>query len=163
LSLPYAERAAHLEQAVYELPPHVFLVGAEELALEQAVCAFRDAVVGLEVLGYPRSTLRAGRCVDIGGHTLVAGGDVEIRAQGVVYDLVVLDLAARRDNVVELCGRISGAVVVGCACRGRGVHSPSQNCCSFSRLYDTSNAMLGSRVSHQTHPHQRVRAKTLWL
>ena len=68
------------------------------MALQQAVQALCDAVVGLEVFSWGRSArvyggLRGGR------RTLVARGDVEIGAEGVVNQLVLL--AAGRPNVVD--------------------------------------------------------------
>lgn len=37
-------------------------------------------------------------------HTSVAGGDVQVGAQGIIYDVVFVWPAARRNDVVELCG-----------------------------------------------------------
>jgi hypothetical protein len=42
---------AYLEQAVDYLTAHIFLVGREELALEETEDAFGDTVVGLQVFG----------------------------------------------------------------------------------------------------------------
>lgn len=42
-----------------------------------------------------------------GTRTFVAGGDIEVGAQGVVDELVVRGLAACGDDVMELCGRVS--------------------------------------------------------
>jgi hypothetical protein len=53
-------------------------MGAEQLALEEAVGAFGDAVVRLEVIGYRRSTLSGRAGAGPTGRTLVAGGDVEV-------------------------------------------------------------------------------------
>lgn len=47
----------YLQETVYYLSPHIFLVRREKLALQQAKDAFRDAVIGLKVFGYSRSTL----------------------------------------------------------------------------------------------------------
>jgi hypothetical protein len=44
-----------LQQAVYDLAPDILLVGREQLALEQAVDAFGEAVLGLQVLGWGQS------------------------------------------------------------------------------------------------------------
>lgn len=56
----------------------------------------RSAGIRLRGVNHLARTREAGR------GTFVAGGDVEEGAQGVVYDLVFL--AARRHDVVELCG-----------------------------------------------------------
>lgn len=68
------------------------------MALQQAVQALCDAVVGLEVFSWARSArVNGGRRG--GRRTLVARGDVEIGAEGVVNQLVLL--AAGRHNVVD--------------------------------------------------------------
>lgn len=83
--------------------------------------------------------------------TLVACSNVEVCAQRVVYSLFVLTLC--RHDVVELYAACQSSVV---GLRRHRILSPSQNCCSFSRSYDTSNAILCSRTSHQNHcPRQR--------
>jgi len=41
----------YLQEAIYYLPPHIFLVGSEEFALEHAKYAFGNAEIGLEVFG----------------------------------------------------------------------------------------------------------------
>lgn len=114
-----------LEETVYDLAAHIFLVGLEEGALAQKVDASSQAIVGLQVV------------------VAVVCGDAEIGAQSIINQLVFV--ALRRDNVVDLCFSL---VSSGCGMsmtRDCRLHPPSQNCCSFSRLYDTSNAMLGSR------------------
>jgi hypothetical protein len=83
--------------------------------------------------------------------TLVACSNIKVCAQRVVYGLFVLTLC--RHNVIELCAACQSSVV---GLQRHRFLSPSQNCCSFSRSYDTSNAILCSRTSHQNHcPRQR--------
>lgn len=91
--------STYLQETVYYLSPHILLVRREEFALQQAKDASRDAIIGLKVFGYSRSTL-----INVqwkGRGTFVAGGDIEEGAQRVVDDLVFL--AARRHDIVELC------------------------------------------------------------
>ena len=79
---------------------------AEQLALQHAEYAFHNAVLVVEVLGCPWSM-----AVDRsrGLRTSVARGDVEERAQRVVYALLVP--TSRGHNVVELCA--GGSVLAG--------------------------------------------------
>lgn len=74
--MPWCENcASHLKKTVYYLSPHIFLVRIEQVALDQPVDAFRDAVVRVEIFGYPGSTIDN----DMeSGRTFVAGGDVEV-------------------------------------------------------------------------------------
>ena len=137
--------ATYLQQTVYYLTAHIVGVLGEEGPLGELVDAFRDAVLGLQVLGWAgwlavgARGSRQQRLL----RTSVVGGDVEEGPQGVVDDLMLVLGAARGYDVVELCG--GSKMGVACMAGSRaGNHAPSQNCCSFSRLYDTSNAMLGS-------------------
>lgn len=99
--------ATYLQKTVNHLPTHILLVGLEKRALQYAEDAFRNAVFGVKVLGCPSSTLLGRPCETI---TFVACGDVEERAQRVVYTLFVS--TSCRHNVVELCaaGQSSGGV-----------------------------------------------------
>lgn len=83
-------------------------MGLEELALQYAKDAFRNAVIGVKVLGCPSSTLLSRFRETV---TFVACGDVQKRAQRVVYTLFVS--TSCRYNVVELCAacQSSGGVV----------------------------------------------------
>jgi len=51
----------YLQEAVYYLLAHIFLIGSEEVALEHAKYTFGDAEIGLQVFGYALSTLGFGR------------------------------------------------------------------------------------------------------
>lgn len=46
------ECLAHLQEAIYDLPADIGLMLGEEFALDQAVDAFCEAVLGLQVLGW---------------------------------------------------------------------------------------------------------------
>lgn len=51
----------YLQQAVYDLPPYIGLVSGEELPLYEAVDAFCEAVLGLQVLRWWMSVGRTHR------------------------------------------------------------------------------------------------------
>ena len=76
--------------------------------------------------------------------TLEFSSEAQVRAQSIIYELV--GLAARRDNIIEFWTTSVGLAQVHETEVGEwGVglmNSPSQNCCSLSRLYNTSNSML---------------------
>ena len=46
---------SYLEETVDDLTPHIFLMATEQLALQQAIDTFGNAVLGLEVLGCSKS------------------------------------------------------------------------------------------------------------
>ena len=77
--------------------------------------------------------------------TFVASGQAKVSPQGVIYEL--MGLAFGGDNLVELCG---GSVRYRSPWpqRGNAAYTPSQNCCSLSREYETSNSIAGLKSDY---------------